>query len=403
MRRTAPVPVRSSRRSVEFCQQRPRERWEEFAILEFHPPIKGSIMQLSHSTTPAARAAGLRRRQIGLLSAAVAAGVALSAFGAPAAFADDATGVTVNSTTSATLSLGSGATANLTLSGTAERYFMTDAAQDQFSYLGTASQYDLDGPFSAAFGAKVQTITDCPGDTTTCAPGRLVIELSEPMTDVKVHLSDLGSRGPIITGQPTAFFSDAYRLVSSQPARATVTPSAGASFTTDASGAVWGLNSPCNETPGAGCGSLVVSSPTPITRLEFDVALRTVSPIASDSNDNTIISVSGTTVPKPTPTPTPTVPQPTTPATPVVTPTDPATPTAGPTPIAPVPSASVTPTTTPAAVVPGKPTGAKPAGSGLANTGAEASVLPIVAGSALAAGLAFVGVAAFRRRRADRA
>jgi len=362
-------------------------------------------MQLSHSSTPAARPAHSRRRSSGLLSAAVAAGVAFAVMGAPAAFAEDATSVTITSATSATLGLSSGASATLTFSGSADRYFMTAAPQDQFTYLGTAPQYSLDGPFASALGAKVQTVTDCPGDTTTCAPGRLVIELSEPMTDVKVHLSDLGSRGPIITGQPTAFFSDAYRLVSSQPAGATVTPSSGASFTTDASGAVWGLNSPCTETPGAGCGSLIVSSPTPITRLEFDVALRTVSPIASDSNDNTIISVSGTTVPKPTPTPTPTptAPQPTTPATPVVTPTTPATPTTGPTPVAPVPSASVTPTTTPAAVVPGKPAGAKPAGSGLANTGAEVSVLPIIAGSALLAGLAFVGTAAFRRRRANRA
>ncbi|ONI61485.1 hypothetical protein ALI44B_13840 [Leifsonia sp. ALI-44-B] len=362
-------------------------------------------MQLSYSSTPAARPARTRRRSAGLLSAAVAAGVAFAVAGAPAAFAEDTTSVTINSATSATLGLSSGATANLTFSGSADRYFMTEAPQDQFSYLGTADQYALDGPFASALGAKAQTLTDCPGDTTTCAPGRLVIELSEPMTDVKVHLSDLGSRGPIITGQPTAFFSDAYRLVSSQPSGATVKPSSGASFTTDASGAVWGLNSPCNETPGAGCGSLIVSSPTPITRLEFEVALRTVSPVASDSNDNTIISVSGTPVPKPTPTPTPTptAPQPTTPATPVVTPTAPATPTAGPTPVAPVPSASVTPTTTPAVVVPGKPVGAKPAGSGLANTGAEASVLPIAAGSALLAGLAFVGTAAFRRRRANRA
>ncbi len=360
-------------------------------------------MQLSHTSTPAARSGHAGRRAAGLLSAAVVAGVALAGLGAPAAFADDTTSVTITSATTATLGLSSGATANLTFSGSPDRYFMRDVAQNQFSYLGTADQYSLDGAFASAVGAKVQTTTDCPGDTTTCAPGRLVIELSEPMTDVKVHLSDLGSRGPIITGQPTAFFSDAYRLVSSQPSGATVTPSPGASFTTDATGAVWGLNSPCNEKPGAGCGSLVVSSPTPITRLEFDVALRTVSAIASDSNDNTIISVSGTPVPKPTPTPTATAPVPTTPATPVVTPTAPATPTAGPTPVAPVPSASVTPTTTPAAVVPGKPAGAKPAGSGLAATGAEASAVPLVAGSALAAGLALVGIAAFRRRRAHRA
>lgn len=357
-------------------------------------------MQLSYSSTRATRPAHTRRRSAGLLSTAVAAGVAFSVLGAPAAFAEDATSVTINSATSATLALASGATANLTFSGSTDRSFMTGAPQDTFSYLGTAPQYALDGPFASAIGAKVQTVTDCPGDTTTCAPGRLVVELSEPMTDVKVHLSDLGSRGPIVTGQPTAFFSDAYRLVSSQPAGATVKPSSGASFTTDASGAVWGLNSPCNETPGAGCGSLIVSSPTPITRLEFEVALRTVTSTPSDSNDNTIISVSGTTVPKPTPTPTP---QPTTPATPVVTPTAPATPTAGPTPIAPVPSASVTPTMTPAAVVPGQPAGATPAGGGLVATGAEASALPIVAASALAAGLAFAGVAAFRRRRADRA
>lgn len=355
-------------------------------------------MQLTHSSTPAARPGRSPHRVAGLLSAAIASGVVLAALGAPAAFAEDTKSVTINSPTSATLALPSGATANLTFSGSPDRYFMSGVTNDQFSYLGAAGQYALDGPFDAAVGAKVQTVTDCPGETTTCAPGRLVVELSEPMTDVKVHLSDIGSRGPIIVGQPTAFFSDAYRLVSSQPAGATVKPSPGASFTTDASGAVWGLNSPCTETPGAGCGSLVVSSPTPITRLDFEVALRTVSPVASDSNDNTIISVSGTPVPKPTPTPTPTAPQPTTPATPVVTPTAPATPTAGPTPVAPVPSASATPTITPAAVVPGKPAGAKPAGSGLAATGAEASVLPIVAGSALAAGLTFVGIAAFRRR-----
>jgi hypothetical protein len=359
-------------------------------------------MQLTHSSTPGARPGHAGRRAAGLLSAAVVAGVALAGLGAPAAFAEDTTSVTINSATSATLGLSSGATANLTFSGSADRYFMRDAAQTQFSYLGTADQYSLDGPFSSAVGAKVQTVTDCPGDTTTCAPGRLVIELSEPLTDVKVHLSDLGSRGPIITGQPTAFFSDAYRLVSSQPAGATVTPSPGASFTTDASGTVWGLNSPCNETPGAGCGSLIVSSPTPVTRLEFDVALRTVSPIASDSNDNTIVSVSGTRVPKPTPTPTAT-PAPTPTQTPAVTPTATATPTGSPTPMTPVPvpSASITPqptlTPTPAAALPGTP-----AGSGLAATGAEDSVLPFVASTAVAAGLAFVGIAALRRRRADR-
>lgn len=364
-------------------------------------------MQLSHSSTPAARTGSSRRRAAAVVTVAVAAGIALAGLGAPAAFADDTKSVTVDSATSATLALTSGATAKLTFSGSTERYFMNPSAvtNNQFTYLGTPDQYALDGPFSSAIGAKVQTVTTCPGDTTTCAPGRLVIELSEPMTDVKVHLSDLGSRGPIITGQPTAFFSDAYRLASSQPAGATVKPSPGSSFTTDATGAVWGLNSPCNEKAGAGCGSLIVSSPTPITRLEFDVALRTVSSVPSDSNDNTIISVSGTTVPKPTPTPTPTAsPEPTPTATPVVTPTAPATPTAGPTPAGPVPSASVTPnpTATPAAVVPGKPNGAKPAGSPLAATGAEASAAPIVAASALAAGLAFVGISVLRRRRADR-
>ena len=362
-------------------------------------------MQLSPSSIPAANSGRTRRRTAVVGSAALALGVLAAGLGSATAFAADTTGVTVTSPSTATLALAGGITADLTYSGSADRTFQSGVAHDQISYLGTAANFDVDDSFTTAAGAKVQTITECSGNTTTCAPGQLVIEFSEPLTDVRVHFGDLGADGPTVTGQPTARFSDAYRLVSSLPAGATATPSSGATFTTDASGAIWGVNTFCDRTPGAGCGSLLIASPTPITRLVFDVALRTVSavPTSPTDNENTIISVSGVkaVTPTPTPTPTPTVtPAPTPTAQPTVRPT----PSPTPVPSTSTPSASVTPrpTTTPAAVVPLTPTDARPAKGGLATTGAEASALPMVAGAALAGGILFVVTGAIRRRRALR-